>query len=356
MSKDALDTLLDEEIAGWEEEVKALEKQIPGTTDDDDSVDDEPETDIEDDDESEIDDDAGESDALLELKKQFEESEKQRRGIYNELKSERRARQELTEQISNYHNTLNQILQQRQAASPTAAAPSLKGIPLEFDDDGDAFIPEDKLAAMTAPQIKALQEKIDNLQKSMQATQGTMQQQYAAQTAINKILSEDERFFDAWPVYQKARAWANDVVINWQQDNDVGGIINSGDALQYIFDQSTRAKFEKAFPGVNIEDIVTAEDNEYFLKRTLRGLADVLFQEDDEPVVKPKRTKDSKFEKVLKKPNGLGAAANKRGSGKSIAEVAESLSGVEALDLTDAQAEALLRSLEREEKVNGITF
>ena len=41
MSKDALDELLEEEITGWEDEVKSLEKQIPSNLKDEEDVEEE---------------------------------------------------------------------------------------------------------------------------------------------------------------------------------------------------------------------------------------------------------------------------------------------------------------------------
>jgi hypothetical protein len=258
------------------------------------------------------------------------------------------------EQYNNLSKTIQEIIQQRQAVQTAEPAKTFNGIPLEFDENGDAFIPQDKLVGLTKP----LQDKIDNLQKSMASTRGHLEQQAAAQAAINNVLSEDERYPDVWPVYQKARAWANEAVVDWQQENEVHGVIKSNDALKYIFDSKLQSEFNKQFPGLSLEAVVTAEDGDYFLKRTLAGIADAVFAEEEEAVVPTKKlaSKSSKFSKVLNKPNGLGASANKSGSQKSIIDTAESLSSLDALDLSDAQAEALLRALEREERVSGITF
>ena len=362
MSKDALDELLEEEITGWEDEVKSLEKQIPSNLKDEEDV--EEEEIVSDQDEEIITDEDEELETeeqvslkdlqakLQQLEQEKNELEKKHRGVFKELKSERRTRQEVGENYNNLAKTVQQIIQQRQADQPVEPG-TFKGIPLEFNEDGDAYIPEDKLIGVTKP----LQDKIEDLQKSIKATKEQSDMQQAAQAVLNNILGEDERYPEVWPVYRKARAWANDAVVNWQQDNEVSGVIKSNDALKYIFDSKLQADFQKQFPGVNLEQIVTAEDGDYFLKRTLSNIADAVFTEEEEVVTAKKvMPKSSKFSKVLNKPNGLGASANKQGSQKSIIDTAESLSSLDALDLTDAQADALLRALEREEKVSGITF
>lgn len=363
MSKDALEELLEEEISGWEEEVKGLQNQIPSKLEDDEDVAEEEET-VEEEATTEDEDEELETDEQVSLKdlqaklQQLEDEkndlERKHRGVFKELKNERRTRQEMGEQYNNLSKTIQEIIQQRQAVQTAEPQQTINGIPVEFDDNGDAYIPQDKLVGLTKP----LQDKIESLQKSMASTKGQMEQHAAAQAAINNVLSEDERYPDVWPVYQKARAWANDAVIDWQQENEVQGIIKSNDALKYIFDSKLQSEFNKQFPGLSLEQIVTAEDGDYFLKRTLAGIADAVFTEEEEAVVPTKKlaSKSSKFSKVLNKPNGLGASANKSGSQKSIIDTAESLSTLDALDLSDAQADALIRALEREEKVGGITF
>jgi len=363
MSKDALEELLEEEITGWEDEVKELQNQIPSELKDDDEDTSEEEVVEEDvteneDEELETDDQVSLKDLqakLQQLEDEKNELERKHRGVFKELKSERRTRQEMGEQYNNLSKTIQQIIQQRQAAQTVEPQQTINGIPVEFDENGDAFIPQEKLVGLTKP----LQDRIESLQKSMATTKGQMEQQAAAQAAINNVLSEDERYPDVWPVYQKARAWANDAVIDWQQENEVQGVIKSNDALKYIFDSKLQSEFNKQFPGLSLEHIVTAEDGDYFLKRTLANIADAVFAEEEEEAVVPTKkvaSKSSKFSKVLNKPNGLGASANKSGSQKSIIDTAESLSSLDALDLSDAQADALIRALEREEKVGGITF
>jgi len=347
-TKDALTELLEEEVGNWEEEVKQLQDQIPV----------EEEEEVEDTEEEEEEEEGSVEDtksALQELQDKIDQIEKERRGLYNDLKSERRMRQEFqsqTEKLKSLEGTVQQILQQRQAATKNDE-PNDLAIPFEFNDEGEAFISKDKLVAITNP----LQEKIDFLQQQLQATVTSTSQEQAAQKFVNSVLSEDERYAEVFPVYQRARSWVEDAVVDFQRQNNIEGVITSGQALRYVFDKDTTADFNKQFPGVDLELIVTAEDDDYFFKRNLGKLADSLLEvEEEEPVTLDKKKEGERFRKVMQKPQGLGSSANKQGAAKNILETAEGLSSLDAIDLTDAQVEALERALLREENVGGIKF
>ena len=346
-TKDALTELLEEEVGNWEEEVKQLQDQIP--VEEEEEVEDTEEVKEE---EGSVEDTKS---ALQELQDKIDQIEKERRGLYNDLKSERRMRQEFqsqTEKLKSLEGTVQQILQQRQAATKNDE-PNDLAIPFEFNDEGEAFISKDKLAAITNP----LQEKIDFLQQQLQATVTSTSQEQAAQKFVNSVLSEDERYAEVFPVYQRARSWVEDAVVDFQRQNNIEGVITSGQALRYVFDKDTTADFNKQFPGVDLELIVTAEDDDYFFKRNLGKLADSLLEvEEEEPVTLDKKKEGERFRKVMQKPQGLGSSASKQGAAKNILETAEGLSSLDAIDLTDAQVEALERALLREENVGGIKF
>jgi hypothetical protein len=70
----------------------------------------------------------------------------------------------------------------------------------------------------------------------------------------------------------------------------------------------------------------------------------------------PVKKGSEKFKKLLAKPTGLGTSTNKGVASKSILDVSESLSGLDALELSDAQVRALERALLKEEQVGGIKF
>jgi hypothetical protein len=341
-TKDVLTELLDEEVAGWEEEVEALQKQIPA---DEDVIDDD-DDDVGDDRQKGVDDD----DPLAVLQAKLEEAEKQRRGMYNDLKSERRTRQELSGQINSLTQTVQQILQQRQAAVKMPE-PEKQAITFEFNEDGEAYIQKDQLKALTLP----LEQEILNLRAQIQATTGQLDAEAATSAVIQKIASEDDAFSEALPVYQKARTWANNAVIEWSNLNNINQELTSAQALNYVFDQDLVKEFESKFPGIDLEHVVTAQDGEYHFRRTLKNIAKALTKEDVREEL-PAKKGSEKFKKLLAKPTGLGAATNKGVASKSILDVSESLSGLDALDLSDAQAKALERALHKEEQVGGIKF
>jgi hypothetical protein len=344
-TKDVLTELLDEEVAGWEEEIEALQKQIPADEDDD-VIDDDGDDAGDDDQKKGVDDD----DPLAVLQAKLEDAEKQRRGMYNDLKTERRTRQELSGQINSLTQTVQQILQQRQAAVKTPE-PEKQAITFEFNEDGEAYIQKDQLKSLTLP----LEQEILNLRAQIQATTGHLDAEAATNAAIQKIVGEDDAFSEALPVYQKARTWANNAVIEWSNLNNINQELTSAQALNYVFDEDMVEEFGSKFPGVDLEHVVTAQDGEYHFRRTLTNIAKALTKEDVKDEL-PVKKGSEKFKKLLAKPTGLGTSTNKGVASKSILDVSESLSGLDALELSDAQVRALERALLKEEQVGGIKF
>ncbi len=62
--------------------------------------------------------------------------------------------------------------------------------------------------------------------------------------------------------YKSARSWVNDQVIDYQRENSLDGIMNSGQALDHVFDEDKEAEFTKKFPGFTLDEVVTAGDSQ----------------------------------------------------------------------------------------------
>lgn len=372
---DTLTKLLDGDMEGWEDDVKKMQKQtlgvegeegteeeekdltslIPESADDLDKDDDEDTTgeDNEEGEEEEEEDD----DPLNSLKAELDQLKKERRGLFKDLKHERKIRQDMSSQMQNLNAVVNQISQQRQAAQNAgdAGAQTPRDITVEFDEEGEAKIPTDKLMEMI---VKPLEEKINSLTNHVQSTTVQNQQINQAQELMNEIISEDERFSDAQQVYKKARGWLEEQVIEFQKANNIGGVVTPGEALDYIFDEDLTEEFGEMFPKVDMESVLMAEESPSgrFYRKALAGIADVIHpaKEEKEEISMQKAAQQKKFKKVLEKPNGLGQSASKQG--KSVLDVAGNLSSLDALTLSDGQVDALMTALEREEKTGGIQF
>jgi hypothetical protein len=93
-------------------------------------------------------------------------------------------------------------------------------------------------------------------------------------------------------------------------------------------------------------DVTTAEDSQHHFRQMLSHTADKLAP--SEP--------DSRLTQVLNKPSGLGKSANAKAGEIPLSEKVSQLSATDIMNLTDAQIEALQKSLANEEQTDGIKF
>ena len=65
---------------------------------------------------------------------------------------------------------------------------------------------------------------------------------------------------------------------------------------------------------------------------------------------------DSRFQKVLNKPSGLGNAANAKAGNLSVMDKLNSLSPDDIMGIDDATAEKLMRAIAEDEQSGGVKF
>jgi len=276
--------------------------------------------------------------------------EKKSKGFYDNMKEERRKRQDIQSELDRIKGTVAAILEMRKqpaALAELGPKPKFNGLPVAETEDGDLYVPSEQLNTVIAP----YQQKIEALEQRLQ--QSNLQQNVESETAkvLQSIVGEDESFGPAFQKYQAARKWVNDRVIEYQRENGIRGPMTSGQALDTVFsDDHVEQEFAKKFPGFAVEDVVQAEDSQRLFRRTMKNIASVL-----QPKI-PDKITNERFQKVLKKPAGLGNATNAKGASLSISEKLGDLSPSDIMSLTDAQAKALERALLEEEKTDGLIF
>jgi len=121
--------------------------------------------------------------------------------------------------------------------------------------------------------------------------------------------------------------------------------LTGGEALDYVFTDAS--EFNETFPGVNIADILFAEDSQYQLRTMLDNVSKGSTPELKRP--------DARFQKVLNKPSGLGANANANAE-LSVVDKAGNLSSMDIMALSDEAAAQLEAAMFREEKAEGIKW
>jgi hypothetical protein len=287
---------------------------------------------------------------LASMKEQLEALEKEKQGLLKGVKEERRKRQELKGRLDEVTTTVNHILTTKeelaaqQLEAKTAEA-NVNGIPVEFTDDGDAFVPTDKLTALTSQ----YEEKIKDLEDKLEQVDGAANQRAEAQNTINSIVGENEAFGPAYGKYQSARKWVEDKVIDFQRLNNIQGALSSGQALDHVFDDDMKQEFNSTFENIDLVDVITAEDSIHHFRTMLSNMAEAM-------TPKPDNKPDSRFQQVLKKPSGLGKSANAKGGETPLSERAGNMSATDILSLSDEQIAALERSLLKEEETDGVVY
>lgn len=288
------------------------------------------------------------------LQAQVDELNKEKHGLLKAKQAEVQKRQELSGRLNQLTETVNQILETRSAAAPqepAAAQASSKGIPITFDDDGEAFLAHDDANAIVAP----YQQRIDQLEKELQLSSASQNAEAEAERVKASIVGEDERYYLANSKYQAARKWVVDRVLDFQEAQGLSGEVTSGFALDYIFDNDSAEEFNQRYPGMNLVDVVTAEDSQHHFRTTLNNIAEAVAPQTPEPT-EPRQRMDGRFQKVLNKPSGLGSATNAQAGALTITEKVGNLSVDDIMNLSDDHVRALEEAMGNEEKADGVKF
>lgn len=308
---------------------------------------------LEDIDEEEDDDGTGSlpsNDDIKALQEKLLSVEKEKNGLLQDVKSERRKRQDMSGRLAQLTDTVNGVLSTRQqlAADPLSMPGSKPaGIPVEFDDDGDGQISTAAIQNLLTP----YEQEIQNLKLQLQQTSSSHDAQREAENIKRSIIGEDERFDTASRKYDSARRWVVDQVTDFAQQRQIGRALTSGEALDYVFDDRLENEFKAQFPELRLDDIVTAEDSQRHYRNTLSHIAEALTpKENNSP------TMDGRFQKVLNKPSGLGNTTNAKGGELSIAEKVGNLATDDIMSLSDAQIAALHRAMAADENSDGVRF
>ena len=279
------------------------------------------------------------------LKTQVENLEREKMGLLKAKQDATRKKQEASDRLSQLEGAVSTILSQRQQqgmaslSEGEAAGARAKGIPVTYDEDGNGWIDPNYITQVTQPYATKIQE----LENRLQQTDAYSSAQQKAEKVMNGIIGEDERFGPASGKYRAARKWVEDQVLEYSKNNGVQRAMSSGEALDHVFsDPYTKGDFEKQFAGIDIVDVVTAEDSQMHFRRALDRIANATGPKDD-LFTTPREKMDSRFQKVLSKPSALGSQANAKAGTSSVFDKIGSLGTQDIMDLSETQIEALLK-------------
>jgi hypothetical protein len=306
-------------------------------------------------DEGDDEDNEDASSDIEELKLQVQALEKEKQGLLAATKAERTKRQATAGRLEQLEGAVSNMLSQRQQQGTEsltvaqATEAQNKGLPVIYDDDGNGWVDQNAVNNLISP----YQQKVADLETKLQQVNSTQQAQDAAEKIREGIIGEDERFGFAAGKYRAARKWVEDEVFDFAKDNGVTRALTSGEALDYVFDQNLRSAFDEKFKGLDLVDIVTAEDSQDHYRRMLNNVANAMNPK-DESETGPRM--DSRFQKVLKKPSNLSGNANAKAGQLSLMDKVDNLRPQDIGNLSDKEVEVLLEAMGREEKEGGIRF
>jgi hypothetical protein len=284
------------------------------------------------------------------LRAEIEALNKEKHGLLKGVKEERSKRQEISGRLNQLTDTVQGILSQRQqqaAELENVGNQANSKLPVTWTEDGEGYVNREQIEDILSP----YEQKIANLEQQLQNSTATSAAEREAQRVKEAIVGEDERYEPAYRKYQAARKWVTEQVADFVNSNNVGRPLTSGEALDYVFNKDLEGEFETAYPGMNLEDIVVAEDSKRLFRRAMSSVASAM-----EPKENPNAKIDDRFQKVLKKPSSLGNQANAKAGNLSVVDKVSSLGHEDFENMTDAQAEALLAAIASEEKSDGVTF
>lgn len=285
------------------------------------------------------------TDEINALKAKVEELELAKTGLLKAKQAQTMKRQGAEDRLSQVEGAINTMLSQRQqqgmesvSVSQAADARS-QGIPVTYDDDGNGWIDPSYIAELTSPYAQ----RINELEARLLQTDAASNANVQATKIMDGIIGEDERYGSASGRYRAARKWVEDAVFEFTKTNGINQPLSSGQALDNVFtDKWVQDEFSKNFEGVDLIDVVTAEDSEMNFRRTLSNIAETMTPKDDD-LTQPKDKMDSRFQKVLDKPSALGGQANAKAGQLTVLDKVNNLSSEDLLDFSDEQIDTLLK-------------
>lgn len=282
---------------------------------------------------------------------------RQNKGLIKDLQGERKTRQEMAEFKGKYeqlNETVNQILTAQQSKDG-GVAKKIDGVPMEYDEETEKYyMPNNVIDAI----VNKIDEKIGLISEQVSSVAQTQTADSQAKQIIDSIISENEKFGDAYGKLNKAYNWVNQKVVDYMNQTGVDNITTSSQILDLIDGSEIEKEFSSEFEGLNLNQVVRSHDTKSELRSALSSISSS-GEKVEKKVEEKKESKTSSdddahsetFKKVLKKPSTLEGGANQQGKNIDAFERLAALSTEEIIDnFSDADVAKLERALKREEE------
>jgi hypothetical protein len=293
-------------------------------------------------DEEEVDDleKDDEPDATAELQAKVDALTKEKDGIYKEMMSERKTRQELKSQMDNVAGLINELKIKKEAQTAKEDVETVNGIPVKFNEEGDPFIDPKDLMPVVEPTLNEVKQDVSSIKDNSQAQALELKNT----EIINSVLQADPSYVAGFQKVQQAWTFLDkgleDIII--QKGIDPASLTLDG-ALDIIEKSDVARQFSEQFPGLDIDLVVDANTrgpNGLVSGRKLRKAvksATALSTDGKKQL--------NKLKFIASKPNNLASQSNQKGGGgRTLNDIAE-INVDDFLNLSDADIAKLERAL-----------
>jgi len=284
--------------------------------------------------------------------------EKENKGLKKDIvkvRTDRRSYKEEVQEARDRYNRLHGMIEQMAkggSQSPDTGEKTedpFKDLKLsvEYDDDGNPYVPADALAEL----IKGQEKKLEDTKKEYMKDKQVEEERNRAQQIIDSIVSKDEQYPGAYRTVEAALADMNQRVIDIQKDKGLGGILTPGQAIDLLEQEGALDEWQEAYPGLDPDIISNAFQSKRQLTKALEFVKGTMKPGDG------KIEDDNKARKSLQQAAIKDKLANKPAShGKGSVEAKDSIvekigssSSMDILNLGDRDVERLMARMRQEE-------
>lgn len=185
-------------------------------------------------------------------------------GLKHGISAERGKRQELQGRLSQVSDLFESAKGKQQPDENVID----ENIPVQFDDDGNAFISPKDFKALSRAEIQAVEDKLANLEQVHAQNINAN----AAQKQFDNVVSESPENTQAFSQLQAARNYADKLFGEHIMTSGITPPRSIDEAMDIIERDGIDVAFSKKFPGVDIESSIVAFTSPRQMRKALKGI------------------------------------------------------------------------------------
>lgn len=305
-------------------------------------------------------DDSGKDDSdnkEMSLEEKLALIEKENKGLRKDIVKIRGDRREARDRFNRLHGMIEQIQKEKAGSQSDEKAGDKKSddplkdlkLAVEYDDDGNPYVPADALAEI----IKGHDQKLEETKRAYLQDKAAQEQMQTVQNTIQKIVSMDDQYPNAYRSVERALADMNQRVMEIQQEREMTGALTPGQALDLLEQEGALGEWQKQYPGMDPDIVANAFQSERQLKKALDVVAKFSTNNnnddkiDDTNKAKKSLSDAAIQDKLSKKPSTHGKGATD--ARDSIVDKVGSSRSEDILNLSDKDVERLMEKMRQEE-------